>query len=420
MDKWYKLDNAAKIFPPTFSRISPANFRLSSIFFDEIKEEELQKALDVTLSRFEMFNVQLKKGLFWYYLEKRNTELKIKEESPFIYQSLDINKYNGELLNVFYYGKRICLEIWHGLTDATGAMEFLKALCFNYLNLLNENIENNGTILTKDIIQDETEEQDSFVFNHDENVKGAPKPINSYVIEGKLNEHDNIDVFHGLFDVEEVKANAQKYNSTLTEYIGGVMLYSLYKTYSMKNPYDEKFILFIPVNSRKFFSSKTLKNFMLYIRTTLNTYEVVTLENTIKCIKKTLREELTQDYLKSVLSSNVVVEKNLAIKLTPLYLKNFVMNTGYKLIGKGKATIVFSNLGVVETPDKMKKFIDRFEFGISPSQPLPITFSGVSYNGKLVLTFSKKIEDKELIKNFFSLMSQENKVIINSNEREGE
>ena len=66
---WWRLDNAAKIFPSTSSAHDSKVFR----FFCELKEEvepaALQTALDRTMERFPLYRCVLKRGWFWYYLE---------------------------------------------------------------------------------------------------------------------------------------------------------------------------------------------------------------------------------------------------------------------------------------------------------------------------------------------------------------
>ena len=39
------------------------------------------------------------------------------------------------LFRVLYYGSRVHLETFHVLTDGTGAMQFLKAVCYRYCQL---------------------------------------------------------------------------------------------------------------------------------------------------------------------------------------------------------------------------------------------------------------------------------------------
>ena len=67
---WRKLDNAAKIFPATSNKKDTRVFR----FYCELKEPVngsiLQSALDKTIDKYPVFLSVMRKGFFWYYLEK--------------------------------------------------------------------------------------------------------------------------------------------------------------------------------------------------------------------------------------------------------------------------------------------------------------------------------------------------------------
>ncbi|MEF2795374.1 MAG: hypothetical protein U0N62_07850, partial [Hydrogeniiclostridium sp.] len=78
---WNRLDNAAKIFPPTTTRRDPKVFRFSCRFTEEIDPEVLQKALDGAIRDFPVFRCILKNGAFWYYLEESTLEPRVQEES---------------------------------------------------------------------------------------------------------------------------------------------------------------------------------------------------------------------------------------------------------------------------------------------------------------------------------------------------
>ena len=66
---WYKLDNAAKIFPVIYSKKDTSSFRLSCVFYEDVKYQYLEEALKEALKRFPTFCVKLKRGFFWYYFE---------------------------------------------------------------------------------------------------------------------------------------------------------------------------------------------------------------------------------------------------------------------------------------------------------------------------------------------------------------
>ena len=68
-NKWYKLDNAAKLFPSLFKDSDRNGFRLTALLKEDIKKEPLAKALDETLERYPSYCVKLRKGFFWYYFD---------------------------------------------------------------------------------------------------------------------------------------------------------------------------------------------------------------------------------------------------------------------------------------------------------------------------------------------------------------
>ena len=52
-----------------------------------------------------------------------------------IRDSIDPVETGRFLFRVLYYGSRVHLETFHVLTDGTGAMQFLKAVCYRYCQL---------------------------------------------------------------------------------------------------------------------------------------------------------------------------------------------------------------------------------------------------------------------------------------------
>ena len=67
---WYKLDNAGKIFPGQNTSTWSNIFRISVTLTEKIDSSLLEKALEMTVPRFPCFNVRMKTGFFWHYLEK--------------------------------------------------------------------------------------------------------------------------------------------------------------------------------------------------------------------------------------------------------------------------------------------------------------------------------------------------------------
>ena len=68
--KWIRLDNAAKVFPPTVKKTDTRVFRFNCRLFEDIQPELLQSALDKVVAEFPHFLYVIRQGLFWYYFEQ--------------------------------------------------------------------------------------------------------------------------------------------------------------------------------------------------------------------------------------------------------------------------------------------------------------------------------------------------------------
>ena len=66
--KWFKLDNAAKIYPASHSKSWSNLYRMSATLTEEIDLNTLNQAIKNTIPRFPSLAARLSEGLFWYYL----------------------------------------------------------------------------------------------------------------------------------------------------------------------------------------------------------------------------------------------------------------------------------------------------------------------------------------------------------------
>lgn len=133
--RWRKLDNTAKLFAAVAGEDLSNVFRLSVTLKAEVKPELLEQALKQTLPEFENFRVKLRKGFFWNYFETNNREPQIEREETYPCKYIDPHASHRFPFRVTYYGKRINFEVFHGLTDGLGALNFLKRMTEHYLTL---------------------------------------------------------------------------------------------------------------------------------------------------------------------------------------------------------------------------------------------------------------------------------------------
>ena len=129
---WFRLDNAAKIFPVVSNRKETNTFRVQIELKEEVDPILLQSATDATLERFPMFKVRLKSGLFWHYLDYNERPFLIQELPVAVCGNLSPKENNGYLLQVYYRHRLIAIEVFHSLADAGGAFMLLKSLVYEY------------------------------------------------------------------------------------------------------------------------------------------------------------------------------------------------------------------------------------------------------------------------------------------------
>ena len=149
---------------------------------------------------------------------------------------------------------------------------------------------------------------------------------------------------------------------------------------------------------RKYFKSKTLRNFVLFIRTNSKLKEDITFEEVVTHIKDTFKKEINEEQMLARLKTNMKLEKNFFVRFMPLAIKVLIIRLVYKFIGTGSNTMSFSNLGLMEVPSEMIKYVERFDFANGASSKSPINASLVTYNNKTVLTFASAIIERNLQK----------------------
>ena len=163
--RWDKLDNTANLFPVIAGESMTNVYRISVTLTEDIDSVLLQEALDLILPKFDLFNVRLRMGVFWYYFEENGKKApKVTEENKFPCRYIRQNKNRNYLFRVSYYKNRINLEVFHVLTDGMGGINFLRELTYQYLRLKHPEIK----LIVGDSLSEQTSlnREDSFVKNY--------------------------------------------------------------------------------------------------------------------------------------------------------------------------------------------------------------------------------------------------------------
>jgi len=399
---WRRLDNSAKIFPMSTGEKYSSVFRLSVILKEEIKPEILKKAVIETLEKYQSFKVRMRAGLFWYYLEQNNKTPIIEEEKEYPCKYINPKKNRGYLFKVTYYKTKINIDIFHALTDGNGGITFFREIIYTYLEMCHKDELKPENRQPRKI---EYNTEDSYMKNYDKKAKSNASGKRAYELKGKKIKLGGISAIHEIIDLEQLKLESKKYESTITQYLTAVLMYAIYTENYIKSKGKKPIKICIPVNLKKYFPSKTMSNFFSYITLVahVNEEKLDTFEKIIEFVKKEFENKLTVEAIIKTMSANVKLGNNLFIKTIPLFLKNIIVRLSYLEIRK-YSTITFSNIGRIGIIGDYQKYIDYFLMLIAPDPVEKIKCSSCTFENKMVFTFTSILNDNKIEKAFYEFL----------------
>ena len=361
---WYRLDLSAIVYPTLQRRDFSSVYRLSVLLKEDVNPDVLQQAVDIAIKRFPTYKSAMRKGLFWRYLEPNNNPGPIVQKDVRNFcMPMPFKSNNRYLVRFYWYGRRIALEAHHSLGDGTGGMFLLQTVTAVYLRLLGHPVANDGFVLDVDSEPDPEEFEDAYMRYANAQVRPARPAEKTYRVRGTKEPFYTLNVIDGIMSVKEVMQVAKRYNATVTEYLNAVLLYSLLQ----KQEHDFHLKLrpvriAMPVNLRRFFPSKTLRNFITMVYPSIDPrLGEFTFEEIVAHVHNYMRYYINEKFLKGDITTNAATKRNPFIRIVPLFIKDFVVRLFYTRVQDKNSSAGLTNLGAVYVPDDMKPYLERFD-----------------------------------------------------------
>lgn len=407
---WYGLDNAGVIMPAVTNEVSTSLFRLEFTLREDVDEELLNRALADTSNRFPYFNVVLKRGMFWYYLDQCRIIPQISGDEASPCQRYNINRANVRLFRVRVSGRRIAGEFSHALTDGSGGLSFMKTLLTRYFALkgvdpcasLGEG--EFADILSVDEVPDRDEHEDGYQ-KHFPGKLPLPEPNpRAWHLRSSRLPAGQYRVISARLKLNEVLLEAKKRNITLTELFGAVYLEALQTLWfaEPRRPREHFISVEIPVNLRQFFKTKTNRNFSLFIllRENMQLGER-SFDELTKRAHYQMRLENDPRSLARQLARNAGGTRNLFVRMVPLFLKDVAARILFAKLGETMLSGFISNLGSFKLPPGIAPYVESVAFIPAPSVTTLTNASMLSWNNDLVVTFGSLARSREIERLFF-------------------
>lgn len=399
---WRKLDNAALAFPLVTGKNDTRVFRFYCELKEAIDPELLQNALDKTMEKYPLFQMVLRKGLFWFYLEHRDIRPVVKTEKKPPCSRLYIPDKKNLLFQVSYYEKRINFEVFHALTDGTGAMHFLQELVTNYLKQAHPE-QNLPSLPEEDASTPGDQEEDSFSQYYSSDIpRNSEKKPRAVRLPGERLIHEDMHITEVVLPVKELHDRAKEYGVSITVLVTAMFLCAIHKEIP-KSRQKRPIALMVPVNLRNYFPSQSMGNFFGWIEVGHVFSDNTTFHEVLSHVKEQFTSQLSEEKIAVHMNGYVRLEKNPLIRAVPLEIKKYFLMVGANL-GSRSITAVYSNIGILRFPKEYSEYIDRFGIFASTNS---MQLCSCSYENQMVLGFTSKLPKDNIQRNFMEMLKKE-------------
>lgn len=389
---WHRLDNTAHLFPVIASRQKPNVFRVSALLAEPVEPPLLQQALNEVLPYFTAFNVRLRHGVFWNYFETNPAAPVARPETQSPCRYLDPLETNRFLFRVLYFKNRVHLETFHVLTDGTGALRFLKAICYRYCQLAHPELDD-GRLHG---LEGAGNVQDCYLKYTRPAAKGSYRETTAFKLRAPARLAGDVGAISLIMSVKELKALCAEKKATITVYLSALLLQAVREEYLPAGGAKKPVNLFVPVNLRRIFGGDTSLNFFSGLTVGVPFGPgPAQLDDLIAETRRQFDEKCTEEAFAQKLAYTSRGQLNPLARILPLPIKSAALRVVFEHSNRG-ATLTFSNLGPVAVEPPFAPCFSGFRFLLSATPTEPVKCSACSYGDTLTFSFVGHLQENRL------------------------
>ncbi len=404
--EWFKLDNAGILFPGQNSSKWSNIFRTSVELKEEIDPVLLQKALDNIMPRFPMYAVRMRRGLFWYYLEKNpvaSPTAKPDVQNPcYRVKYKEADRY---LFRVYYHNKNISVDFFHALTDGYGNSTFLFTLVAEYLRLQGHHISATGMI--KDITENakKSEIEDAFPKFATSKAKASVLDKHTYIPGGTRVPKHSVNLTLGTMSFKAVHDIAKEKGVTVTELFTAILMDIHIKRQLREKDKQKLVAVQVPINLRNIYPTETLRNFSICLKVTIDpNLGEYSFDEILREVSLQLRLARDEKKINATITHNLAFEKNLFLRVLPLFVKDVALGVATAVAAERTTSSYISNLGPVKLPDEMIPFIEKIYLVPGPGLHTAARCGVASIGDTLVFAFASIVKEADIERDFFTTL----------------
>lgn len=399
-DTWYRLDNIGKYYAAQAGRRTQTVFRYAAQMDRLVDPALLQQALDATTEKFCHFNVHLRSGLFWHYLQQVTEPVVVTPENLPICSPLHAGR-RAPLFRVSYYEQRINFEVSHIISDGRGSLEFFKELLRQYveraygetLPATSYNATHNESI------------EDAFDKNFEpQNSKTAALSRAYHIPSPRMADDPSFLEYH--LPCSAVLALAHEWQVSLSSVLMAALVEAIHSTFKRRDAGRRPIRIGLPVDLRSHFGSHTTRNFFGMAFITIDTSQKLPEAFELARLIQTQVSAQTQlDALKLRMNAMVKLEKNPLVRVAPVFLKDLGLYAA-NLDAERGVTATLSNLGRITLEPEVATHVESINIltstqglnllACSPGDDLSLGLSTVYTNLDVIQEFVRFFSDRQI------------------------
>ncbi len=402
---WHKLDNTANLFPvissPRYSNV----YRIAVTLQQTVRPEVLQQALSRIILWFPNFRVRLRRGFFWYYLEENNEEPSVYREEDYPCRYIDPLQNRHFLFRVSYFENRINLEVFHVLTDGNAGKDFLSSLVCQYLMMAYPNAFNEADRRRRWFAENASEVEDSYLKNYNLKQKSGYRIGRAYKIRGERSLVGSTSIFHVHIDMEQFRSFCKEKNVSRAQYLSAVIGWAVCKQRPgilKRQPVH----LFLPVDLRDMFESKTALNFFSNVFIRFDYEDDADFDEILQDVKAQFKEKINKESMQSHISYTTATRGNPLIRALPLPIKMLALRTVFERSSKS-TTLSFTSLGAMQLPKQFESYITGATLLLSCAPKEPFKCAAIFYQNDFAFSMSSTLRSMDIQRNIIRKLAQD-------------
>lgn len=395
--KKFPIDNSTILYLALIRKHHTNIFRFTITLTESVDPQLLQAASDKVHLRFPTIFSGFQPGFFHYSQVTAKVAPQVQPDPGLL-----INMTREEIARcayrIYYKDNQIIIEGFHGLTDGYGMVASFSTLTAEYLRLRYDlDIPVGYPVFDLQDAPKEEETEDSYLRYAEAKPLHMPSRY-SYQLPGMDPKCGPVIRETFVYPLEDLLQGARKHSVSITAFLSAVMAGAIMELQHRRNESTLRPVrIMVPIDLRKIFPSKTLRNFILYALPTMEVSEYGTSVRELSHrFSQQIKAHLSKDNLAGIISYNVKTQNTPVFKWLPSRIKCGLMRLAYTYFGESNSSLTMTNLGNIAFPETMLPYVDSVILTMMPRVRSPYNCGMYSYKGNFFINLCRFPEKSEL------------------------